>query len=81
MKKQKVLTIFAVLFTALSANAQYYVGSSTSNGNNIFGNTTTIHRDSYGNITGKSVTGDSDIFGNTTTTHHDKYGNTIGFSR
>ena len=40
MKKQKVLT----MFTVLAVNAQYYVGSSTSNENDIFGNTITMHQ-------------------------------------
>ena len=51
MKRQRVLTMFAVLFTALYANSQYYVSSSTSNRKDIFGNTTTTHQDRYGNTT------------------------------
>lgn len=69
MKRQRVLTMFAVLFTILYANAQYYVSSSTSNRKDIFGNTTTTFKDIYGNTTGISTTGGIDILGNTTTTH------------
>lgn len=50
MKRQRVLTMFAVLFTTLYANAQYYVSSSTSNRKDIFGNTTTTFKDIYGEV-------------------------------
>lgn len=73
MKRQRVLTMFAVLFTALYANSQYYVSSSTSNRKDIFGNTTTTHQDRYGNTIGTATISQTDIFGNTTTTFKDIY--------
>ena len=60
---------------ALVASAQYYgVGSSTTGRTDIFGNTTTTHRNGYGSTTGSSTTGRTDIFGNSTTTHRNEYG-------
>lgn len=70
----------AVAVISGSASAQFNVGSSTSAHIDIFGNTVTTHRDSYGRTTGTSTTGRTDIFGNTTTTHCDPYGRTIGIS-
>jgi len=61
--------IFALLISisSITMNAQYHSGTSTTGTRDIFGNTTTPHRDSYGRVIGTSTTGSTDIFGNTTT--------------
>ena len=71
------MTLMAVVF-AITANAQYNVGTSSTT-TDYFGNQTTTHRNQYGQTTGTS-TSSTDYFGNTTTTHRDSYGNTIGTS-
>jgi len=76
---RKVITSFVLALFVTVANAQYYgVGSSTSS-TDSWGNTTTVHKDAYGNRTGTS-TSHTDSWGTTTTTHRDSYGNTIGTS-
>lgn len=80
MKKIFLFLIVAICpFVAIFA--QYYnVGTSTTGRTDVFGNTTTTHRNCYGNTTGTSTTGQTDMFGNSTTTHKDRCGNTIGTS-
>ena len=78
MKKISVLVVLFMLRTSLFA--QFNVGTSVSGQTDVFGNTTTVHKDSYGNKTGSSTSSKTDIFGNTTTTHKDAYGNTTGRS-
>ena len=46
-----------------------YTPTTTTGQTDIFGNTTTVYKDRYGNNRGKSTTGKTDIFGNTTTKH------------
>ena len=54
----------------LVANAQHYgVGSSTTGLTDIFGNSTTKHRNEYDQSVGSSTTERTDIFGNKTTEH------------
>ena len=65
MKKFILSAVLAVISS--SAFAQFNVGSSTSTRTDMFGNTVTTHRDSYGRTTGTSTTGRTDMFGNTTT--------------
>jgi len=77
--KKVFLTIATLLVTAC-AFAQFNVGSSTTSKTDIFGNTTTTHKDASGRVTGTSVTGKTDIFGNTTTVHKDAQGRTTGTS-
>ena len=67
-----------VAMIAISANAQYNVGTS-SRYTDGYGNSTSTHRNQYGETTGNSSS-HTDSFGNTTTTHRDCYGNTIGTS-
>ena len=83
MKKFLLSAVLAVICS--SAFAQFNVGSSTTGGTDMFGNTVTTHRDSYGRTTGTSTTGGTDtggtdMFGNTVTTHRDSYGRTTGTS-
>jgi len=74
--KKLILSVIIASFATI-ANAQYYgVGSSTTGRTDIFGNTTTTHRDSYGNTIGTSTTGRTDIFGNTTTEQRSNNQNT-----
>ena len=77
---KKFILSAALAVVSCSAFAQFNVGSSTSTRTDMFGNTVTTHRDSYGRTTGTSTTGRTDMFGNTTTTHRDSYGRTIGTS-
>ena len=67
-----------VAMIAISANAQYNVRTS-SRYTDGYGNSTSTHRNQYGETTGTSSS-HTDSFGNTTTTHRDRYGNTIGTS-
>ena len=78
MKKFLLSAVLAVICS--SAFAQFNVGSSTTTCTDMFGNTVTTHRDSYGRTTGTSTTGGTDMFGNTVTTHRDSYGRTTGTS-
>ena len=71
------MTLMAVMI-AIAANAQYNVGTS-SRYTDGYGNSTSTHRNQYGETTGTSSSY-TDSFGNTTTTHRDRYGNTIGTS-
>ena len=65
--RKLIVFCFSIMLAAV-ANAQYYsVGTSTTGQTDIFGNTTTTHRNSYGQSTGTSTTGRTDMFGNTTT--------------
>lgn len=76
-RMKKVFFTLAIIFVATTANAQYYgVGTSTTGRTDIFGNTTTTHRDSYGRNIGTSTTGQTDIFGNTTTQQKSNNSNT-----
>ena len=61
MKKFILSAVLAVV--SCSAFAQFNVGSSTSTRTDMFGNTVTTHRDSYGRTTGTSSTGRTDMFG------------------
>lgn len=65
--KKIISTIAACMLATFSAFAQYNVGTSTTTQTDIFGNTTTTHRNIYGQSTGTSTTSKTDIFGNTTT--------------
>lgn len=76
---KKVITSFVFALLATVANAQYYGVGSSSSSTDPWGNTTTVHKDAYGNRTGTSTTS-TDSWGNTTTTHRDSYGNKIGTS-
>src|SRR5574344_1533288 len=78
MKNLILSAVLAVMSS--SAFAQFNVGSSTSTRTDMFGNTVTTHRDSYGRTTGTSTTGRTDMFGNTTTSHTDSYGHSTGSS-
>ena len=78
MKKFILSAVLAVISS--SAFAQFNVGSSTSGRTDMFGNTTTTHRDSYGRTIGTSTTSRTDMFGNTSTTHRNSYGQTTGTS-
>lgn len=78
MKKFILSAVLAVISN--STFAQFNVGSSTSTRTDMFGNTITTHRDSYGRTIGTSTTRHTDMFGNTTTTHTDSYGRTTGTS-
>ena len=60
MKKFILSAVLAVV--SCSAFAQFNVGSSTSTRTDMFGNTVTTHRDSYGRTTGTSTTGRTDMF-------------------
>ena len=61
--RKLIVFCFSIMLAAV-ANAQYYsVGTSTTGQTDIFGNTTTTHRDNYGNRTGSSTTSQTDIFG------------------
>lgn len=73
-------TVAACMLATISAFAQYNVGTSTTTKTDMFGNTTTTHRNSYGLSTGTSTTGRTDMFGNTTTTHRNSYGQSTGTS-
>ena len=77
--KKLMITMVAVMI-AIAANAQYNVGTS-SKYTDSFGNSnsTSTHRNQYGETTGTSSSY-TDSYGNTTTTHRDRYGNTIGTS-
>ena len=75
--KKVMMTLMAVMI-AIAANAQYNVGTS-SRYTDSYGNSTSTHRNQYGETTGTSSS-HTDSFGNTTTTHRDRYGNTIGTS-
>jgi len=59
MKKAFIVTFFALLTS--SAFAQFNVGTSITGRTDMFGNTTTTHRDAYGNTIGTSITGRTDI--------------------
>ena len=72
-----MMTLMAVMI-AIAANAQYNVGTS-SRYTDSNGNSTSTHRNQYGETTGTSSSY-TDSYGNTTTTHRDRYGNTIGTS-
>lgn len=78
MAVMKIFFLSAIVSCfALVASAQYYgVGSSTTGRTDIFGNTTTTHRDGYGNTIGTSTTGRTDIFGNRTTEQRSNNQNT-----
>lgn len=65
------------MMTAVSTFAQYNVGTSTTGRTDMFGNTTTTHRDSYGRSVGSSTTGSTDMFGNTTTQQRSNSGTGI----
>ncbi len=65
--KQYFISILIVLCPLL-ARAQHNVGTSTTVKTDVFGNTTTTHKDRYGHTTGTSTTGKTDVFGNTSTT-------------
>lgn len=54
MKKNVIL--FLMILCQSVAMAQYNVGSSITKQTDIFGNTTTVHKDHYGNTTGTSIT-------------------------
>ena len=71
------MTLSVVIF-AITANAQYNIGTSTTV-TDFMGNKTTTHRNEYGQITGSS-TSSTDFLGYTTTTHSDRNGKTIGHS-
>ena len=71
------MTLMAVVF-AIAADAQYNVGTS-SRYTDSYGNSTSTHRNQYGQTTGTSSSY-TDSYGNTTTTHKNQYGQTIGTS-
>lgn len=75
--KKLMMTLMAVMI-AITANAQYNVGTSSTT-TDYFGNQTTTHRDRYGNTTGTSSPS-TDYFGNITTTYRNQYGQTEGTS-
>ena len=75
--KKLLMTLMAVVF-AIAANAQYNVGTS-SRYTDSYGNSTSTHRNQYGQTTGTSSSY-TDSYGNTTTTHKNLYGQTIGTS-
>lgn len=62
--KKTLMTLLAMTF-AITASAQYNVGSSTRR-TDSFGNTTSTHRNQYGQTTGTSSS-HTDSFGNTNT--------------
>ena len=74
MKKFILSAVLAVISN--STFAQFNVGSSTSTRTDMFGNTVTTHRDSYGRTTGTSTTGRTDIFGNRATQQRSNNRNT-----
>lgn len=78
MKQQFIIALLAIC--PLASVAQNKVGSAVTGHPDIFGNTTTTHKDRYGNNQGTAVTGKPDVFGNTTTTYKDRYGNKTGTS-
>ena len=61
--KRFTLMLMAAAF-AITASAQYDVGTSTTT-TDYFGNQKTTHRNQYGEVTGTSTT-TTDYFGNTT---------------
>ena len=75
--KKLIMTLMTAVF-AITANAQYNVGTSSTTTDN-FGNQTTTHRNQYGQTTGKS-TSSTDYFGNTNSTYTDSYGRSTGTS-
>ena len=75
--KKLMMTLMAVVF-AITANAQYNVGTS-SRYTDSYGNSTSTHRNQYGQTTGTSSSY-TDSFGNTTTTHQNRYGQNVGSS-
>lgn len=72
--KKVILILCGALISTLSF-AQYNVGTSTQQ-KDIWGNNTgtTVHRDSYGNVTGTS-TEEKDIWGNSTGTTQQRSNN------
>ena len=76
--KRLSMAIMAMAF-AFTASAQYYNVGTSKSSTDMFGNTTTTHRDQYGHTIGTS-TSKTDMFGNTTTTYRDQYGHTQGSS-
>ena len=71
------MTLMAVVF-AITANAQYNVGTSSTT-TDYFGNQTTTHRNQYGQTTGTS-TSSTDYFGNRNTQQRSNNSNTTIWS-
>ena len=74
--KKFMMTLMAVAI-AIATNAQSYNVGTSSRYTDSFGNSTSTHRNRYGQTTGTSSSY-TDSYGNTTTTHRDRYGNNIG---
>ena len=53
---KKILLTAAIAMLTIEIYAQYNVGTSTSSRTDMFGNTVTTHRDTYGRTTGTSTT-------------------------
>ena len=75
--KKLMMTLMAVVF-AITANAQYNVGTSSTT-TDYFGNQTTTHRNQYGQTTGTS-TSSTDYFGNRNTQQRSNNSNTTIWS-
>ena len=75
---KKVIMTLAAILIAITANAQYNVGTSSLY-TDSYGNSISTHRDKNGMTTGTSSSY-TDSFGNTITTHRDRNGQVIGTS-
>lgn len=74
---KKLIVFWFAIMLATVVNAKYYgVGTSTTGKTDIFGNTKTTYKDSYGKIIGTSTSGQTDVFGNTKTKHRSNNSNT-----
>ena len=73
--KRITMMLMAITF-AITANAQSYDVGTSSRYTDSFGNSTSTHRNQYGQTTGSSSSY-TDAFGNTTTTHRDQYGRPV----
>lgn len=76
---KKLILSIGIAFSAIAANAQSFNVGTSSSTTDYMGNTTTTHRNQYGQTTGTS-TSSTDYMGNTTTTHRNQYGLTTGTS-
>lgn len=75
---KKILIAFFLFSCVSAANAQYNVGTSTTE-TDYLGRPVTTHRDAYGNKQGTSTT-KTDYLGRPVTTYRDAYGNRQGTS-
>ena len=78
MIMKKITMMLMTIAFAITANAQYYVGSSSTT-TDYFGNTTTTYRNQYGETQGSS-TSSTDYFGNRKTQQRSSNPNTTIWS-